>query len=68
MAITYTYPDHWRTAQLPISVLLDGRKVGEIQHITRDNQRGYCYFPKGDCLGGECFPTLSACQKSLEEE
>ena len=45
-----------------VVVRLDGKKVGEIRHV--DSQ--WKYFPKGDKVGGEPFPTLEACQRSLQ--
>ncbi len=30
------------------------------------NLGGYRYHPKGDRKGGEVFPTLNACKRSLE--
>jgi len=58
-------------------VLLDGRQVGRISECYDTSKGrthtgkpgsviGYRYFPKGDSKGGEMFPTLSACQASLE--
>lgn len=43
-------------------VYLDGKRVGTIKRTDE----GYTYYPKGQKTGGETFPTLSKCIKSLE--
>lgn len=57
-------------------VLLDGKRVGvirELYDMSKPNHTGkpgpvigYRYHPKGDKTGGDLFPTLAACQHSLE--
>jgi hypothetical protein len=51
--------------QGPVVVLLDKRVVGKIRPM--DNG-GYAYQPKNAGVVGETFPTLRACQKSLEAQ
>jgi len=46
-----------------VMVFLDNKKVGKI----KCRSYGYRYYPKGAKTGGELFPTLEECQKSLEE-
>ena len=43
-------------------VYLDGKIVGTI----KKTDEGYTYYPKGKKNGGETFPTLDKCMKSLE--
>lgn len=55
-----------------ISVILDGKLVGEIQKVSPSRDRpngGYQYVPKGSSLknAGEIYPSLQACKKSLTE-
>jgi hypothetical protein len=45
-------------------VYLDGRRVGEIRVV----QGGFQYFTRGSRHGGEVFPTLPLCKKSLESD
>lgn len=47
-----------------VDVLLDGQIVGSIRY-TID---GWQYVPKGQKDGGEFFPTLFDCKKSLSTE
>jgi EAL domain-containing protein (putative c-di-GMP-specific phosphodiesterase class I) len=46
----------------PITVKLDGRVIGKI-HQDKD---GFRYYPKGQKTGGEAFPTIAQCKRSLE--
>lgn len=48
----------------PVVVRLDGRVVGKIWAVSS----GYQYRPKNAGVGGDVFPTLAACQASLEPE
>lgn len=48
-----------------VVVLLDGKVVGKIRPM---DEGGYAYQPKNAGVVGETFPTLRACQKSLEME
>ncbi len=45
-----------------IAVKLDGRPIGEIRQVPG----GWQYFPKGHKEGGDVFPTLEGCKRSLE--
>lgn len=46
-----------------IAVNLDGKKVGFIRH----KENGYTYFPATTPRnGGESYPTLDACKRSIE--
>ena len=45
-----------------ITVKLDGKNVGIIVHKAE----GWQYIPNGQKTGGEFFPTLGLCKKSLE--
>lgn len=47
------------------TVKLDGKAVGKIVKWT---DIGYIYYPKGQSLGGDPFPTLGACIDSLRSE
>lgn len=58
--ISYDYQEGRETHRIPVK--LDGKKVGDIRMV--DN--GWQYFPKGQTTGGEIYPTLVLCQKSLE--
>lgn len=57
--IAYEYAEGRR--DVPVRVKLAGRVVGEIRPVTG----GWRYFPKRSKVGGEIFPTLNACQRSL---
>ncbi len=58
--ITYIpVPEHFK-------VKLDGKLVGVIKRSGDDRGYGWRYFPKGDRIGGQVFPTLAACKRSLE--
>ena len=48
----------------PVVVILDGKIVGKIRPV----EGGYAYQPKTAGVVGETFPTLRACQRSLEAE
>ena len=48
----------------PVVVLLEGKVVGKIQPL---DEGGYQFVTKNFSLRGRVFPTLNACQKSLEE-
>jgi hypothetical protein len=41
---------------------LDGRKVGEIRLLPK----GFRYYPKGSMTPGKAFPSLLACEASIE--
>jgi hypothetical protein len=47
-----------------VDVLLEGRIVGRIRYTVQ----GWQYVPKGQQDGGEMFPTLYDCKKSLSTE
>lgn len=47
-----------------VEVCLEGKLVGRIKQW----KDGWQYIPLGQKRGGEIFPTLEACKKSLEEE
>lgn len=51
-----------------LRVMLDGKWVGSIAHVdtTDEHQGGWQYTPKGEKKGGDIFPTLALCKKSLE--
>ena len=56
-----------------IKVYLDGLFTGTIRTIKTRSGKRYQYFPKGNKglnspLGGDIFPSLEECKKSLEEE
>lgn len=62
-----------------IRVLLNGKHVGNIRECynTPKSPRhtgkpgpviGYRYYPKGDKTGGDLYPTLRACELSLESD
>lgn len=60
MMITYKPIDK----STSIRVLLNGKAVGTIRN---DYQLGYRYVPRaGVKHGGDYFPTLEACKRSLE--
>ncbi len=49
--------------------LSDGRKTrktGVIKYLLAEG--AYKYYPTGDKIGGESFPTLRDCKDSLEEQ
>lgn len=62
---------HGRLRYQPVShdkfavvfVFLNGEQVGRIRHTAQ----GWQYVPKRHRKGGEYFPTLGACRRSLEE-
>ena len=49
---------------LYLSVLLDGKKVGEIRKV----KGGFQYFPKGSKNGGDVIPQLIDLKKQLEAQ
>ena len=54
-----------------VKVFIAGHRVGTIRHLTGARvphlvTGGWCYYPKGDKLGGEVFVSLAACKASLE--
>lgn len=49
-------------SEKPLKVRLDGRICGEIRKVNT----GFQYFPKGQKIGGDVFPTLIEVQKSLQ--
>lgn len=52
-------------------VKLNGKEVGAIKRALNKgpgNATGYRYHPKGDKTGGDFFPTLDACKRSLEDD
>ena len=51
----------------PVAVLLDGKSIGKIIPPMWDKNTGYQYVTKNNSRG-ENFPTLRACQMSLESE
>jgi len=51
------------------AVQLGGKVVGRIKlAVAGDGRAGWRYFPKGQKEGGEVFPTLEECKRSLEAE
>ena len=44
-------------------VYVGGKRAGPICH----EQKGFVYYPKDSKIGGEPFPTLLECKRSLEE-
>lgn len=50
--------------ETPVPVRYQGKRVGTIKPV----KGGWCYFPLNHKRGGEVFPTLGQCQKSLEFE
>lgn len=57
--ITYQAKDTQTT-----TVKIDGKAAGTIL----ESKRGFRYFPKGFAEGGDFFPTLDECKRSLEQE
>jgi hypothetical protein len=53
-----------------IVVSLDDKVVGFIKRVpwAPEGGIGYQYFPKDQKTGGEKFPTLRECKKSLEAQ
>ena len=51
----------YQTLKNIVRVYLDDKHVGNILEVSG----GVQYFPKGQKTGGEVYPTLSACKKSL---
>lgn len=51
-----------------IIVRLDGKTTGAIYNAPMKDQMGYQYVPMGTKDGGDVFPTLEACKKSLFTE
>ena len=49
-----------------IRVYLGNRRVGTIESDTQNEKLGVRYYPKNDNVGGEWFPTVSECKRSLE--
>ena len=58
--LTYIYGEEKNS---PVKVKLDGRLIGEIRPV----KGGYMYFVKNTKYKGDVYPTIRACQKSLEE-
>lgn len=58
--LEYRYTEGQRYA--PVKVRLDGKHCGEIRPV----EGGWQYFPKGQRIGGDVLPTISAVQRSLE--
>lgn len=58
MSVTYGKP------RVKISVLVDGKKSGEI----RSNADGYWYVPTGQTEGGEIFNQIARVKSSLERK
>lgn len=52
--------------KLTWTVKLMKKVVGEI--VLDLEHSDYCYYPKGSKVGGEKFPSLTACIKSLGDE
>jgi hypothetical protein len=53
-----------------VEVYLDGQLAGKIKKVSKDGTisgYGWQYFPKGQTKGGEIYPSLLACKKSLED-
>lgn len=44
-----------------LKVKLDGKYVGDIKPVNG----GYQYFPKGRNIGGDVYPSIDLCKKSL---
>lgn len=42
-------------------VYLDKKHVGVIKKV----EKGWCYFPKGQKVGGKVFTFISDCERSL---
>lgn len=49
-----------------VRVKLDGKWVGTIRRDRGGARDGWRYFPKGKKTGGDSFPTLIECKRSLE--
>ena len=60
-------------------VYLNGKHIGSIHEEYAHNGyspfngkpgsiTGYRYFPNGDKMGGDLFPTFAACRQSIEAE
>ena len=49
-----------------LNVRLDSRVVGRIRPIETDSGRKWQYFPNRAREGGELFPSLDECKRSLE--
>lgn len=47
-----------------LGVYLDGIRIGEIRVVSG----GFQYFPRGQKIGGDIFPTLAEVKRSLETE
>lgn len=45
-----------------IRVYLDGVHCGQILKV----KGGYCYYPKGDILGGKVYSTIRQVKESIE--
>lgn len=61
--ISYSTRTSWS-----LNVRLDGKIVGIIQEYVEGDVRSYQYIPKGSKTGGEKFPTLAQCKRSIESE
>ncbi len=60
-----TYENNLKDSSGSIFVLLEGRKVGKIQHDTD----GYRYYPSGARTSdAQAFPNLAGCKASLEND
>lgn len=57
----YFITPHFTT---PIKVKMSGRHIGDIKQAIG----GYQYFPKGQKIGGEIYPTIKEVKQSLEME
>lgn len=68
--IEYEHNNSTRGRTIPITVKLDGKVVGEIRHVLKGTpgvnvREGWQYFSKGSTDGGDIFPTITECQRSL---
>ena len=62
MTIEYLYQEGVEScSKEPLKVRLDGRIIGEICKV----EGGYQYFPKGQKVGGNIFPSIDDVQRSL---
>ncbi len=51
-----------------VQVKLNGKHVGTIREVLPKGASlsSFVYFPKGQKIGGDMYPTLAACKASLE--
>lgn len=61
--IEYLYTEG-KIGEADVPVRLDGKVVG----VIKNEKPGWRYYPKGQKQGGDLFPTLSECQRSLEPD